>query len=275
MLAWRRGAQLMVAIGWLVLGCGGAPLRRDPWADGETQVRELNAALRAANLSWVAGVNARFSSKDAVVNARLLMGAKPAPHGRAPLPVVARGDATPVPAAWNSITAFPHCPSLGDIWDQGACASCYVLATVQSASDRVCVATKGNLTVRLSAEHMLACCRTCGNGCAGGVPPYAWDFLSAHGVVRYAHSPLRTHTSAEAARLSWPAPPSCPRVSAHSRPRSCTLTSGGPYNDTSYCLRYQVPPCEHYQPRKKGPPCGKPATTPVCPLRYGYVCVLW
>jgi cathepsin B len=139
-----------------------------------------------SNTSWVAGVNARFSGPDyaAVLRAaRRQMGAAPVAHA---LPVRGAGEGAvlDVPATWNSVTAFPHCPSLADIWDQGACASCFVLATVQSAADRMCVATQGNRTMRLSAQHMLSCCKSCGNGCAGGFPPYAWAWMSAHGVVR-------------------------------------------------------------------------------------------
>lgn len=146
--------------------------------------RESNAS------SWVAGVNARFSGPDyaeVLERARHQMGARPAPHAHA-LPVRGAGDSADVPdvpATWNSITAFPACPSLADIWDQGACASCYVLATVQSAADRMCIATQGNRTMRLSAQHMLSCCKSCGNGCAGGFPPYAWAWMSTNGVVRY------------------------------------------------------------------------------------------
>ena len=85
-----RGGALLLAVGCAgVLGCAGARPRWDPWADSETRVRELNAALRAANMSWVAGVNARFSGKDAAASAALLMGAKPSPRGRGLLPVVA------------------------------------------------------------------------------------------------------------------------------------------------------------------------------------------
>jgi len=88
-----------------------------------------------------------------------------------------------VPDSWDSRTQFPQCPSISDIWDQSACGSCYVLATVMSASDRMCVATNGSRTERISAEEMLSCCHTCGNGCADGFPPYAWAWMASHGSV--------------------------------------------------------------------------------------------
>lgn len=168
------------------------PMRR-PSAAERGRLSALNDALRASNLSWVAGYNARFSGEDygeVLVRARLLMGVR-RDNGRAKPPETAvqtaavQTAAAIVPDTWNSIAKFPHCPSLADIWDQGACASCFVLATVQSAADRLCIATHGTRTQRLSAQHMLSCCKSCGNGCAGGFPPYSWAWMASHGVVRW------------------------------------------------------------------------------------------
>lgn len=47
----------------------------------------------------------------------------------------------------------------------------------------MCIETKGNITARLSAEHMLGCCHTCGYGCASGFPWAAWKWLVTDGVV--------------------------------------------------------------------------------------------
>lgn len=159
-----------------------------PSAAERGRLSALNDALRANNLSWVAGFNARFSGEDygeVLARARLLMGVR-RDDGRANPPESSMLTAGAiVPYTWNSIEKFPQCPSLADIWDQGACASCYVLATVQSAADRLCIATHGRRTRRLSAQHMLSCCKSCGNGCAGGFPPYSWAWMVSHGVVRW------------------------------------------------------------------------------------------
>jgi len=173
-------------------GCSGTSIVHPQSA---VRISRLNDALRMANMSWIAGDNPRFSGADyaaILLRARLLMGAK-VPPGLSPPkpglhkprdPAASNNANATVPETWDSIIQFPHCSSLADIWDQGACGSCYVLATVQSAADRVCVATHGKNPVRFSGEDMLACCRSCGNGCAGGFPPYAWAFMASHGVVR-------------------------------------------------------------------------------------------
>ena len=41
-------------------------------------------------------------------------------------------------------------------------------------SDRICIASKGNKIVHLSAEDLLDCCVSCGFGCQGGFPEAAW-----------------------------------------------------------------------------------------------------
>ena len=57
------------------------------------------------------------------------------------------------------------------------------MCVVSSASERMCIQTRGKKHVRLSAQDVLSCCRTCGDGCLGGWPQLAWDYLYQHGVV--------------------------------------------------------------------------------------------
>jgi len=49
-------------------------------------------------------------------------------------------------------------------------------------SDRICIASKGKLQTRVSADNILACCSSCGFGCNGGYPAAAWDFWQENGV---------------------------------------------------------------------------------------------
>lgn len=146
-----------------------------------THLLDLIDTISHGDYGWEAGVNARFHNYT-IDDAKGLMGVGKM-EGPSPLSVKNMSVKTDLPTDFNSITAFPHCPSIADIWDQAACASCYVLATVMSAADRMCIATNGTLTQRLSAEHMLACCHTCGFGCGEGFPPYAWAWMASHGVV--------------------------------------------------------------------------------------------
>lgn len=50
-------------------------------------------------------------------------------------------------------------------------------------SDRVCVASQGKMVVRISAEDLTACCRSCGDGCDGGFPESTWNYFKHTGLV--------------------------------------------------------------------------------------------
>jgi len=46
------------------------------------------------------------------------------------------------------------------------CTCCFgqAFGAVEAASDRVCIASDGEYDVRLSPEHIISCCYTCGHG---------------------------------------------------------------------------------------------------------------
>lgn len=138
-----------------------------------------------------------------------------------------------MPESFDSRTAWPQCPSISDIWDQGACGDCWAVSTVTAATDRLCIAGaggSGDTQVRLSVEHMVGCCRTCGYGCGDGFPNYAWQWLAGQKGTPYG------------------------------------VVSGGMQGDSSFCSAYTVPACSHYDSNPALPECqGHPATTPTCP----------
>lgn len=72
---------------------------------------------------------------------------------------------------------------MSEIRDQSDCGSCWAFATVEAASDRVCIQTNGDANAHLSAQDMNACQKMGSNGCNGGQPSAAWNYLKSHGVV--------------------------------------------------------------------------------------------
>jgi len=50
-------------------------------------------------------------------------------------------------------------------------------------SDRICIASKGNQQVEVSAEDLVSCCDSCGFGCEGGYPSAAWQYWVDTGLV--------------------------------------------------------------------------------------------
>jgi len=88
-----------------------------------------------------------------------------------------------LPDTFDPRTKWANCPSLKEVRDQGNCGSCWAFGAVESMTDRICIASNGAKNFHLSAEDVLSCCRTCGDGCNGGYPAAAWSYYDRDGVV--------------------------------------------------------------------------------------------
>jgi len=88
-----------------------------------------------------------------------------------------------IPQEFDSRTAWPNCPTIKEVRDQGNCGSCWAFGAVEAMSDRVCIASNGKTVVRLSAENLLSCCISCGFGCNGGFAESAWSYYKRNGIV--------------------------------------------------------------------------------------------
>ena len=49
-------------------------------------------------------------------------------------------------------------------------------------SDRLCIHSKGKLLTRVSAQHLLTCCTSCGSGCYGGYPSATFAYWKSSGI---------------------------------------------------------------------------------------------
>jgi cathepsin B len=111
-----------------------------------------------------------------------------------------------IPETFDAREQWPKCTTIGEIRDQGSCGSCWAFGAVEAMSDRICIASKGETVVEISAEDLLACCGfTCGMGCEGGYPSAAWNYWKSSGLV-----------------------------------------SGGLYNTHKTCQPYSIAACEHH-----------------------------
>ncbi|VDK44738.1 unnamed protein product [Cylicostephanus goldi] len=88
-----------------------------------------------------------------------------------------------LPDEFDARAWWPACESIGFIRDQSSCGSCWAFGAVEAMSDRICIASRGNITPTLSADDVLACCESCGYGCRGGYPDKAWEYWVENGVV--------------------------------------------------------------------------------------------
>jgi len=107
----------------------------------------------------------------------------PSAEKRLPVKPIVGYDANDLPTSFDARTAWPACPSIGEIRDQSDCGSCWAFGAVEAATDRICIGTKGQSQPHLSATDLLSCCTSCGFGCDGGDPGSAWNWMASTGVV--------------------------------------------------------------------------------------------
>jgi len=136
----------------------------------------------ADNLNWTAGKN--FGSQ---YKPEHLMGLCGTIMGQNTLPVKSQTKSFKklnLPENFDSREAWPNCPSIGEIRDQGSCGSCWAFGASEAITDRTCIHSNAAVTVDLSSEDLLSCCGyVCGNGCNGGFPQAAWEYWVQNGLV--------------------------------------------------------------------------------------------
>merc|ERR1711936_291557 len=137
--------------------------------------------INQANSTWKAGRN--FHPMTSHNYLRTLMGVhKDAEKHMPPKKRILLG-VEEIPESFDPREKWPDCPSIKEIRDQGGCGSCWAFGAVTAMSDRICIHSKGEQHVHVSAENLLSCCYRCGFGCNGGFPGAAWSFWSRKGLV--------------------------------------------------------------------------------------------
>jgi cathepsin B len=92
------------------------------------------------------------------------------------------------PASLDLRSKFPACRSISMIRNQGSCGACWSFATMNSVSDRWCIAKSGQTANEkfFSAQDPLECCAACSagvaHGCIGGLPTQAYKYARDVGV---------------------------------------------------------------------------------------------
>jgi len=130
--------------------------------------------------SWVAGQNEFFHNKTEEA-ARKLMGFKP--RNVKTLPILTRDlSNVQIPTSFNSATNWPKCTTIGTIYNQAECGSCWAFGCVEAVSDRFCIHNpKGQTPLLLSFQDETSC-GPC-DGCEGGDPGDAWQYVQQTGLV--------------------------------------------------------------------------------------------
>jgi len=183
--------------------------------------------INSLNSTWTAGQN--FPPTMKLESLKRLMGVKRRPeHLRVRLPKkefdMEEMERFIPPKSFDARTAWPNCPTIGEIRDQGSCGSCWAFGAVEAMSDRVCIASKGKKHAHISAEDLVTCCgRECGDGCNGGDLEPAWRYWLHTGLV-----------------------------------------TGGNYNSNEGCRPYSIAACEHHTTGSRPACGGEEGNTPAC-----------
>jgi cathepsin B len=159
-----------------VLGSMAIPTDLKPMSD------EMVAHINSLGTTWTAGHNARLRSLPMNV-IRGMMGVLPGSPVQLPVVDNKHISANDLPDTFDARQQWSQCPSIGEIRDQASCGSCWAVAAAETMSDRVCIHSNGQEKVDISALDLMACCRTCGNGCNGGYPAAAWRYYENTGLV--------------------------------------------------------------------------------------------
>jgi len=153
--------------------------------------------------SWEAGINPNFIhfSKEDV---KKLLGWKP--RKDAILPNL-RHEVGALPVTFDSSKNWPKCKTIGTIYDQARCGSCWAFGAVEAISDRMCIGTNSSLL--LSFQDMTCCGPD--DGCNGGDAGDAWNYGVSSGIVTSQCYPytIPTCPPAQEPCLNFVSTPSC------------------------------------------------------------------
>ncbi|CAG9327104.1 unnamed protein product [Blepharisma stoltei] len=126
--------------------------------------------LWTASLSWAGQMT--VSQAKSLANAQI----KPREFPEAPERLYMKLKA---PTSFDSRTQWPGC--VHPILQQGKCLASWAFGPTQALSDRLCVASKGQINIALSPQYLIDC-DTFDFGCRGGYPDQAWNFLKTNGA---------------------------------------------------------------------------------------------
>jgi cathepsin B len=147
----------------------------------EAYVKELNAKKS----TFTSEVSARFQGWSVKKVKKIMGSAVGDAHMALP-----RWEKTPLkgalPESFDSRDQWKNCPTIGHIRDQSTCGSCWAFGSTEAFNDRACIASGGKFTEMLSAQETTSCCgllQCASQGCNGGQPGMAWNWLVKRGVV--------------------------------------------------------------------------------------------
>eukprot|EP00770_Monocercomonoides_exilis_P002218 MONOS_2202.1-p1 / transcript=MONOS_2202.1 / gene=MONOS_2202 / organism=Monocercomonoides_exilis_PA203 / gene_product=cathepsin B / transcript_product=cathepsin B / location=Mono_scaffold00043:180746-181549(-) / protein_length=267 / sequence_SO=supercontig / SO=protein_coding / is_pseudo=false len=110
-----------------------------------------------------------------------------------------------IPEEFDAIKEWPSCETIGTIYDQGHCGSCWAMASFESLQDRFCIHSNGSMKPLLSGQHLTSCCPG-SNGCNGGWQSKAFNFIKGNGITTEECIPYQMGTCKHPGCSMWKTP---------------------------------------------------------------------
>ncbi|KAI1717021.1 papain family cysteine protease domain-containing protein [Ditylenchus destructor] len=201
--------------------------------------QELVDYINSRQSLWTAKLNPRFNSLTQEGKMRMTgLKMKPETEKGSRNLAESRFLDIDLPKSFDAREHWPKCKSIKEIRDQSNCGSCWAIGAVEPMSDRICIASKGEIQVSLSTADLLGCCSECGDGCNGGDINEAWKYWTKEGIVTgsnhtanqgcipYPFPPCEHHTN----KTEYPKCPSLPDYETPKCEKKCQKS----YSEKSY-----------------------------------------
>jgi cathepsin B len=136
--------------------------------------------VKNSDATWEASLNNQFASWT-LGDAKKILGSRLDDVFRAQAPLVDL-ELEALPAAFDARTQWPG--AIHPIRNQLQCGSCWAFGATEALSDRFAIETNLSTNVVLSPQDLVSCDNADGNeGCNGGYPIKAWQYMQATGVT--------------------------------------------------------------------------------------------
>jgi len=143
--------------------------------------------------SWVAGRNPRFEGVTLGEVVSML-----GTHKVKSTPKSNGAVKASIPDSFDSAQNWPVCAdNIGNILNQGQCGSCWAFSSSEALSNRLCIASNGQINVTLSPQALVSCDIYGNQGCNGGIPQLAWEYMELHGLPTYSCFPYTSGAAGE------------------------------------------------------------------------------
>jgi len=178
----------------------------------ESDIPALNPHLinriNAIEGTWKAGSNEFFEGRT-MKDAKRLMGWNYEGKKLKTKQIIAADN---IPTNFDSATQWPKCDTIGTIYNQADCGSCWAFGCVEAVSDRFCIQSNGHENVILSFLDETACAPC--EGCEGGDADSAWEYIAESGIVTGTCPPydIPTCPPAQQPCLNFVNTPDCPNT---------------------------------------------------------------